>query len=120
MPRPYSVDLRERAVAAYRRSGRTLEEVAAEFSVCAKTLSHWLKLEEETGHLEPRPRGGGNFSAIQGQVLEALKGQVRIRPDATVREHFEALVAQTQVDTSSSAVWRALRRQGLRLKKSRS
>jgi transposase len=120
MPRPYSVDLRERAVAAYRRGGRTLEEVAAEFSVCSKTLAHWLKLEDETGGLEPRPRGGGNFSAIQGEVLETLKDQVRIRPDATVQEHFAALVARTQVHASSSAVSRALRRQGLVLKKSRS
>ena len=120
MPRPYSVDLRERAVAAYRRGGRTMEEVAAEFSVCAKTLAHWLKLEDETGGLEPRPRGGGNFSAIQGEVLETLKDQVRIRPDATVQEHFAALVALTEVHTSSSAVSRALRRQGLVLKKSRS
>ncbi|ATB39424.1 hypothetical protein CYFUS_004868 [Cystobacter fuscus] len=120
MPRPYSVDLRERAVAAYRRGGRTLEEVAAEFSVCTKTLSHWLTLEDETGSLEPRPRGGGNFSAIRGEVLEALDGQVRTQPDATVREHFDALVARTEVHTSSSAVWRALRRQGLGLKKSRS
>lgn len=120
MPRPYSVDLRERAVAAYRRGGRTMEEVAAEFSVSAKTLSHWLKLEDETGRLEPRPRGGGNFSALQGEVLETLKGQVRIQPDATVQEHLEALVARTEVHTSSSSVWRALRREGLRLKKSRS
>lgn len=120
MPRPYSVDLRERAVAAYRRGGRTLEEVAAEFSVCDKTLSHWLKLEAETGRLKPRPRGGGHFSPIQGEVLETLRRQVRMRPDATVQEHFEALVARTQVHTSRSAVMRALRRQGLGLKKSRS
>jgi transposase len=97
-----------------------MEEVADEFSVCTKTLSHWLKLEDETGRLEPRPRGGGNFSAIQREVLETLKGQVRTRPDATVQEHLEALVARTEVHTSSSAVWRALRRQGLGLKKSRS
>ncbi|MFY0574966.1 transposase [Cystobacter fuscus] len=80
MPRPYSVDLRERAVAAYRRGGRTMEEVAAEFSVSAKTLSHWLKLEDETGSLEPRPRGGGNFSALQGEVLETLKGRCVYTP----------------------------------------
>ena len=111
MPRPYSVDLRERVVAAYKRGGRTMEEVAAEFRVCDKTLSHWLNLEEETGSLKPRPRGGGHFSPIQGEILEA---------DATVQEHFEALVARAQVHTSRSAVMRALRRQGLTLKKSRS
>jgi transposase len=120
MPRPYSVDLRERVVAAYRRGGRTLEEVASEFSVCDKTLSHWLKLEAETGGLEPRPRGGGHFSPIQGEVLATLRRQVLMRPDATVQEHFEALAARTQVHTSRSAVMRALRRQGLGLKKSRS
>lgn len=120
MPRSYSLDLRERAVAAYKRGSRTMEEVAAEFSVSDKTLSHWLKLKMETGSLKPRPRGGGHFSPIQGKVLEALQHQVRLRPDATVQEHFEALVVRTQVHTSRSAVMRALRRQGLVLKKSRS
>ena len=120
MPRPYSVDLRERAVAAYKRGGSTLEQVATEFSVCEKTLAHWLKLEDETGSLAPRPRGGGNFSALHGQVAETLKQQVRTRPDATVQEHFETLAAHTQVHTSRSAVMRALRREGLKLKKSRS
>lgn len=37
MPQPYSVDLRERAVAACKRGGRTLEEVAVEFSISDKT-----------------------------------------------------------------------------------
>jgi transposase len=120
MPQPYSVDLRERAVAAYKRGGRTLEEVAAEFSVSQKTLAHWLKLEAETGSLEPRPRGGGNFSPIQGELLERLNRQVRMRPDATLQEHLEALVAGTRVHTSRSAVMRALQRQRLVLKKSRS
>jgi hypothetical protein len=72
MPRPCSVDLRERAVSAHRRGGRTLEEVAAEFSASAKTLS----------------------PAIQGQVLETLKGQVRIQPDATVRELLKSVVSR--------------------------
>ena len=67
MPQPYSVDLRERAVAAYKRGGKTMEEVAVEFSVSQKTLSHWLKLEAETGSLKPRPRGGGNFSPCRGR-----------------------------------------------------
>lgn len=120
MPQPYSVDLRERVVAAYKRGGRTQEEVAAEFSVSQKTLSHWLKLEAETGSLEPRPRGGGNFSPLQGEVLETLKLQVQMRPDATLQEHLDALVAGTQVHTSRSAVMRALQRQRLVLKKSRS
>jgi transposase len=120
MPHPYSVDLRERAVAAYKRGGRTLEEVAIEFSISDKTLAHWLKLEAETGSLKPRPRGGGNFSPLQGEVLETLKHQVRMQSDATLQEHVEALVARTQVRTSRSAVMRALQRQRLGLKKSRS
>jgi transposase len=118
MPRPYSVDLRKRVVAAYKCGGRTIEEVAAEFSVCDKTLAHWLKLEEQTGCLEPGRKGGGNFSPIHGEVLEVLKQQVRMRPDATVRDHLEMLVAQTRVLTSRSSVMRALQRQGLVLKKS--
>ncbi len=97
-----------------------MEEVAVEFSVSQKTLSHWLKLEAETGSLKPRPRGGGNFSPLQGKVLERLKLQVRMRPDATLREHLDALVAGTQVHTSRSAIMRALQRQKLVLKKSRS
>jgi transposase len=118
MPRAYSTDLRQRAVAAYQRGGRTMEEVAHEYAISTKTLSDWLRLAEEKGSVAPRPRGGGNFSPIQGQVLEALLKLVRELPDSTAQEHYEELVHRTGVATSRSAVVRALLRRGLSYKKS--
>jgi hypothetical protein len=43
-----------------------------------------------------------------------------MRPDATLAEHLETLVVRVRVHTSRSAVMRALQRQRLGLKKSRS
>jgi cytochrome c peroxidase len=63
MPQPYSVDLRERAVAAYKRGDRTLEEVAAEFSVCDKTLA--LALQPTFMH-------NGAFTTLEAAIAHHL------------------------------------------------
>ena len=118
MPRAYSTDLRQRAVVAYQRGGRSLEAVADEYAISSKTHSDWLKLAEETGSVAPRPRGGGHFSPLRGKVLEVLRSLVRELPDSTAQEHYEELVHRTRVATSRSAVVRALLREGLSYKKS--
>lgn len=120
MPRAYSMDLRERAVAAYERDEGSLVEVAATYEVSDRTLSDWVRLKEQTGSVKPRPRGGGRLSPIRGKVLEVLLGLVRELPDSTAQEHYEALVQRTQVATSRSAVVRALSRAGYSYKKSAS
>jgi transposase-like protein len=55
----YSVDLRERVVAAFDRTGMTEKEVAALFKIGEATVRRWKRLKRETGVLERKPGGGG-------------------------------------------------------------
>ena len=53
MPTYYSLDLRERIVAAYEKS-RHKSQVCETFSIARSTLDKWLALRKETGNLQPR------------------------------------------------------------------
>ena len=53
MPKPYSVDLREKAIALI-DAGQKVSHVAQLFSVAQNTLRNWLVLREETQELSPK------------------------------------------------------------------
>ena len=57
------------------------------------------------------------MSPIAGDVADQLEPLVRTRPDATVQEMLNSLVASTGVGTSLSAMKRALHRLGFSRKK---
>lgn len=70
--KPYSIDLRERIVAASLQ-GASQVGVAAQFGVCVKTVQRYVKRHNE-GELAPRvpPGGPRRVSAEQEPVLMAL------------------------------------------------
>lgn len=53
MPKPYSVDLREKVIQAV-EDGVGITETALRFGVGRKAIYEWKKLKEETGSLEPK------------------------------------------------------------------
>jgi transposase len=57
--RPYSTDLRQRVLAAYRRGEGSIRELADDFEIAASTVESWLALTRATGSVEPRAHGGG-------------------------------------------------------------
>src|SRR5918997_75596 len=59
MPRAYSTDLRERALAAYEAGDGSQARVAERYRIGARTLSAWLKAAREEARREPKPRRGG-------------------------------------------------------------
>ena len=81
MPRPYSVDLRERALLACERDGGGCAEVARRFRVGVSTLRLWRQQARDEGRRAPRPMGRG--PAPLGGRLEALAQLVAERRDAT-------------------------------------
>lgn len=113
-----SVDLRRRAVAAYRQGGASLDAVAARFAVSRASLVRWLALQRDTGALTPRPNTGGTPFA----VTEA--GQARLQAwldeDPSVPQHKLAarLVDAGEPAVSQQTVGRTLARMALTLKKS--
>ncbi len=59
MPRPYSVDLRERALLACEAGGSSCVEVAGRFRIGRSTLHLWRKQAREEGRRAPRRMGRG-------------------------------------------------------------
>lgn len=111
--RPYSNDLRERAVAAVDHHEGSLRQIARRFRISLKTLSRWLQRRRRTGSLDPASHGGGRPAAVDAPNAERLKALVRQRPDATLDE----LRAGLGLRCSRMAIFRALRRLRISRKK---
>lgn len=111
--KPYSTDLRERAVAAVDHHDGSLRQIARRFRISLKTLCRWLKQRRQTGTLDPKPHGGGRPRAVDPNDAERLKDLVRQRPDATLDE----LKAGLGLSCNRMAIFRALRRLRISRKK---
>jgi transposase len=111
----YSIDLRERVVAACDAGDATREQVATRFSVSVPWIRKLLRQRRQTGSIAPKPRGGGRAPAFDAQAQGRLRAAVRADPDATLAE----LAGAVGVACRPSAVHRALARLGITRKKKR-
>ena len=111
----YSMDLRERVVAACDARDGTREQIAKRFSVSVRWIGELLRRRRETGSIAPKPRGGGRTPAFDEAAAARLREAVRADDDATLEE----LAETSGVTCSAPAVYRALRRLGITRKKSR-
>jgi transposase-like protein len=71
MPRPYPIELRERAVAATEAGDGTYHEVAAGFGVSPRSLEAWVARLRAEGTVAPRQPRGGWISPVDRAVLNA-------------------------------------------------
>ena len=118
MPRPYSTDLRERALAAYEGGEGSPAQVASRYRVGERTLSGWLRAARGEGRRGPKPHGGGRVPVGgAGGVLAELVAE---RNDATLAEYADLLAGRAGVRRSPAALCRALKTLGLVRKKRRS
>ena len=116
MPGSYSIDLRERVLAACEAGEGSQGEIARRFRIGERTVSAWLRAARE-GRRGPKPHGGGRPPV--GGRAETLAALVAERNDATLADYAEQLAARTGVRRSLAAVCRALMALGLVRKKSR-
>ena len=117
--RTYSLDLRERALAAVDR-GMPRKEAVGVFGVSLATLKRWLKRRQETGSAAPRRRPGmqrrvGATSDERG----ALWRQLEESPQATLEHHCEMWKQEHGVRVSIATMSRAIRRLGWTYKQRR-
>jgi transposase len=61
MPKAYSLDLRERVIAACEAGDHPRAAVARQFNVAESTLYEWQRRYRAEGVLEPRPHSGGTY-----------------------------------------------------------
>ena len=114
MTAPYSIDLRERALAR-KAAGETHREIAEALQISPSCLSKWAKLERETGSLEPAQIGGYKPRTLSGDCAEWLRERVASGP-ITLRG-LTAELAERGIKTQPRAVWVFLHAEGLRFKK---
>ncbi len=110
--RAYSMDLRERVLAAC-DGGESATEVAEAFSVSASWVRSLRRRVRETGEAGPRRRVRSGPAPAPAAHRERLAAPVRGRPGLTAGRYRELLGEPVAVVT----VWRALRRLGLTHKK---
>lgn len=112
----YTLDLRQKVVAAVGRGDSTIDEVAATFGVGLTFVKKMLRQHRETGDLSPRPHGG-HTPRLSASHLNLLRSEVARRPDKTVPALRDHLAERTGVSVSTPTVSRALSRLGLSRKK---
>src|SRR5260370_42196792 len=80
MPKPYSTDLRERAVEAV-ESGASRREAAEIFKVGVSSVIRWCRSWSETGSAAPKQSGGGGFPLEEhsGWVFALIVQQTEFR-----------------------------------------
>jgi len=114
----YGQDLRDRVLAA-RDAGQSVRAVAERFSVSpshvAKADGRWRR----TGERRAR-RSSGRPPAKILVHLPALAERITVQPDATLAELRGWLLAERGAAVGLVTVWRALKRFGVTLKKSKS
>ncbi|MEL6349207.1 MAG: helix-turn-helix domain-containing protein, partial [Myxococcota bacterium] len=77
-----SKDLRQRVVTAYHDGEGTYDELAERFDVNRNTVWSWVKLEKETGSLEPRTANNGRpkkLSDIRELLRTTVVGGARLQ-----------------------------------------
>src|SRR5512147_2117777 len=84
--RPYSLDLRERVVAAIDHHDGSIRWISRVFRVSTSFIVRLLQRRRAIGTLAPAPPRGGPPPALGSADLERLATLVREQPDATL-EH---------------------------------
>jgi transposase len=117
MAKPYSMDLRERVVAAVAEEGLSRHEAARRFGVAASTAITWLRRLRETGSVAPGQMGGHKPRAIRDEHEAWLRERLTGR-DFTLRGLVVELAARgLEVDYRS--VWNFVHAEKLSFKKNR-
>jgi transposase len=117
--RAYSVDLRQRVLAALDR-GMSRAEAVTTFAVSLATIKRWVARQRAGLSLAPG-RSSGRSLALGDAELLSLLTQLEATPDATLDRHLECWNAQHPERTISRATLdRAIRRLDWSRKKRRS
>ncbi len=116
MARAYSMDLRERVVAAVERDGLSRHEAAARFGVAASSAIKWVRRFRTTGSVAPGQIGGHKPRILRGEHRDWLLE--RTRRDFTLRGLVVEL-AERGVKVDYRSVWEFVHGEGLSFKKKR-
>ena len=117
MGRPYSIDLRDRVVAAVKSGRMSCNRAAKHFGVGISTAINWVKRVRETGSVAPGKMGGHKRKKISGEhrlwLLQRIKDG-----DFTLRGLVTEL-AERGLNVDYRSVWEFVHAEKLSFKKKR-
>ena len=113
MPKPYSTDLRERAVEAV-ESGASRREAAEIFKVGVSSVIRWCRSWSETGSPASK-QSGGSVSPLE-EDSDWILALIAKQPDLTIEETLAAM-AKLCIPGSRSALQRFFDRHNVSFKK---
>jgi putative transposase len=117
MAKPYSVDLRERVVAAV-EGGLSRRAAAARFGVGVSTAIAWVRRLRERGSAAPGQMGGHKPKAIRGEHEVWLRQRLGER-EFTLRGLVAELADRRGLRVDYRAVWNFVHAEKLSFKKNR-
>ena len=117
MAKPYSMDLRERVVAAVQKTGLSCQEAARRFGIAPSTAIGWLMRVRETGSVAPGQMGGHKPKKIAGEHRNWLLR--RFRESAFTLRGLVAELADRGLNVDYRSVWDFVHAEGLSFKKRR-
>ena len=118
MAKPYSVDLRERVVAAVDREGLSHREAGERYELAPSTVGGWVRRRRRTGSVAPGQMGGQKPRTIRDGHRDWLIARCRER-DFTLRGLVDELAAERGLKVDYRSVWQFVHDEGLSFKKNR-
>lgn len=110
--KPYSEDLRNAAVKAYKEGLGSYEKVAKIFNIHYKSLQNWVKMDK--AGLEQKSRGKGHRApALSNTDRDNISRAITENPSITLEELRKLIGVKTQI----SVYWRVVRELGFTYKK---
>ena len=113
----YSIDLREKIVAAVGR-GMSKAQAARTFGVGATSVKRYVKLKEEGKPLTP-DKAPAKKAKLDGNAMKLLEEDLKTRPALTYERRADLLYELLGVRVSKSTICRMVGRLGYTRKKDR-
>jgi transposase len=117
MTRPYSEDIRERALARA-DAGETVRSIAETLQISPSCVTKWKNLRRTTGSISPGKIGGHKKPVLSDANADWLRKRIRSGP-FTLRKLTRELAARG-IKTDVRAVWTFVHAEGLSFKKNHS
>jgi len=117
MTRPFSEDMRERALARA-DAGETVRSIGEALQISPSCVTKWKNLRRETGSLSPGKIGGHKKPVLSGVNADWLRERIRSGP-FTLRKLTRELAVRG-IKTDVRAVWTFVHAEGLSFKKNAS
>ncbi len=119
MGRPYSSDIRERAVFAVVREGMSCHGAADRFSVAPSTVINWVSRYRREGHFRPGQMGGHKPRTLSGEhriwLIQRCKSG-----EFTLRGLIGEIETERGLKVDYRSVWEFVHDEGLSFKKNTS